>query len=263
MGIQLKEVDLDEIPATPDVDDLEATLSHPAVVKASKILSDHAEAWGFPAAYKQEQNGRLIHNLIPQKKYETDQISGSSKKELELHTESAFHPYKPSHLHLLCLRGDENAATTYANIEDILPQLSQAEMEILQQPLFLTGVDQSFKLNNEPSSDQMIYPLRKKAENWEMCYDGELTTGINLFASEALEAMRKAIKNVTKEITLKKGQLLIIDNTTTIHGRKPFQARYDGTDRWLQRATTIQTKPPRAQYQNKTIITEFKPKISW
>ena len=50
MGIQLKEVDLDEIPATPDVDDLEATLSHPAVVKASKILSDHAEAWGYPAA---------------------------------------------------------------------------------------------------------------------------------------------------------------------------------------------------------------------
>lgn len=258
MGIELKEVDLDEIPATPDNDDLEAVLGHPAVVKASKILSDHAETWGFPAAYKQEQNGRLIHNLIPQRKYETDQISGSSKKELELHTESAFHPYKPSHLHLLCLRGDENAATTYANIEDILPQLSKAEIEILQQTLFLTGVDQSFKLNNEPSSDQMIFPLRKKIDKWEICYDGDLTTGINLFAGEALDALRKAINNVVKEITLKKGQLLTIDNTTTIHGRKPFQARYDGTDRWLQRTTTVRTKPPRAHYQNKTIITEFK-----
>jgi hypothetical protein len=34
---------------------------------------------------------------------------------------------------------------------------------------------------------------------------------------------------------LRPGQLLLIDNDVAVHGRAPFTARYDGTDRWLKR----------------------------
>jgi L-asparagine oxygenase len=28
---------------------------------------------------------------------------------------------------------------------------------------------------------------------------------------------------------------MIIDNAVAVHGRLPFEARYDGTDRWLEK----------------------------
>jgi alpha-ketoglutarate-dependent taurine dioxygenase len=37
------------------------------------------------------------------------------------------------------------------------------------------------------------------------------------------------------DIALGSGDLLIIDNLQAVHGRRPFKARYDGSDRWLRR----------------------------
>lgn len=36
-------------------------------------------------------------------------------------------------------------------------------------------------------------------------------------------------------VALNPGDIAFIDNYRVVHGRKPFQARFDGTDRWLRR----------------------------
>jgi L-asparagine oxygenase len=54
---------------------------------------------------------------------------------------------------------------------------------------------------------------------------------------------------------LEAGDLLIIDNNKTIHGRKPFQPRYDGTDRWVQRMLVRKELPPREQMNGHIVIT--------
>jgi hypothetical protein len=254
MGIELHTIDIGEIPPTPTDGRVDATL----VKHASDALIDHARKYGFPVAYKQEQNGRLVHNLIPQKEHENEQISGSSKVELEFHTESAFHPYKPSHVHLLCLRGDEKAATTYADIDDILEELTPLTTENLQMPWYETGIDKSFQIGGAADRKMIITPLRKTYKGWELCYDGELTNGINPAATESLKALRRAIQTTQKEIILKTGELLTINNQTTVHGRKPFQARYDGTDRWLQRVLSIIPMPPPSHLDGNIITTEFR-----
>jgi hypothetical protein len=69
----------------------------------------------------------------------------------------------------------------------------------------------------------------------QLKYDKAVMVGLWKDAVTALEELNKAIEKHTKEVILQAGDLLIIDNATTVHGRKPFQARYDGTDRWLQR----------------------------
>lgn len=33
--------------------------------------------------------------------------------------------------------------------------------------------------------------------------------------------------------------MLIIDNKRAVHGRRPFAARHDDTDRWLRRANLL------------------------
>jgi len=37
------------------------------------------------------------------------------------------------------------------------------------------------------------------------------------------------------DVALEPGQILIIDNYRTVHGRRSFMPRYDGTDRWLKK----------------------------
>lgn len=36
-------------------------------------------------------------------------------------------------------------------------------------------------------------------------------------------------------VVLTPGDICFLDNYQVVHGRKPFQARFDGTDRWLRR----------------------------
>jgi alpha-ketoglutarate-dependent taurine dioxygenase len=38
-----------------------------------------------------------------------------------------------------------------------------------------------------------------------------------------------------QDFVLKPGDFVFIDNYRTVHGRRPFKARYNGYDRWLKR----------------------------
>ncbi|TBO54789.1 oxygenase, partial [Streptomyces kasugaensis] len=53
---------------------------------------------------------------------------------------------------------------------------------------------------------------------------------------------------VSVAVSLRPGEVLIVDNDLVVHGRVPFRARYDGTDRWLKRASVRvpgrRTRPP-------------------
>jgi hypothetical protein len=55
----------------------------------------------------------------------------------------------------------------------------------------------------------------------------------------ALIALHAAVKQSTKHMVLRTGDLLVIDNYRAVHGRTPFVPRYDGTGRWLKRSLVI------------------------
>ena len=132
MGIILfKNLDIGFVPntpATPFPNSIKQTSSD----KSSLVFLKYAQKFGHPVSYVQEQKGQLVQNIVPVHKTETQQISTSSKVELALHTETAFHPYKPDYVLLLCLRGDPNAVTTYANVEDIFKKLDLWVIATLQ-----------------------------------------------------------------------------------------------------------------------------------
>ena len=54
-------------------------------------------------------------------------------------------------------------------------------------------------------------------------------------AQFALNALIRAVDKSLAEVVLEPGDFLVVDNYRAVHGRKPFKARYDGTDRWLKR----------------------------
>ena len=236
-------IDVGDVPRTPTKQWFNLTLTKPR-----RILLEAASFYGFPIAFTQEQNGALIQNVYPVKNTETQQISSSSKVELGLHTETAFHRYKPTVVLLLCLRGDSNAVTTYADVTEIVRHLSPETLTMLTKPMFTTSIDESFRTNGESDLEIVCSILKESQETstYEICYDDALMKGLNEQATNALGELKQAIDKSIQEITLDTGDLLVMDNTRVVHGRLPFKARYDGTDRWLQRVFAINQLPPKS-----------------
>lgn len=219
----------DGVPETLEIDDAIIALAH---------------SYGYPIAYAQEQDGRRIHNLFPIKSNESKQISSSSKTTLQLHTETAFHPYRPDYVVLFCVRGDTAAATTYATLDDILCNLSTECTAVLFQKRFVTSVDLSFRPNGEPDQVVLTSVLHKSESGLQLKYDRQLMRGVDNAACHALAQVAGAIDKSVRSATLEAGDALVLDNRTVVHGRSAFSPRYDGTDRWLKRALVMRNLPP-------------------
>ena len=257
MGVKLHGgVGVGAVPKTPLIPNGRST-DESLVKIPSTTLLQYGYQLGYPVAYAQEQDGQLIQNIVPVYKTEYEQISSSSKVELALHTESAFHPYKPDYVLLLCLRGDPNAITTYANVEDIVELLSPQVVETLKKPWYRTAIDDSFRTHGEAQQEFIIPILNTDGKNFTIVYDSFFMRGINEYAQLALYELNAVIQKCTKEIILKSGDLLVINNSNTIHGRKPFQPRYDGTDRWVQRILIRKELPPKNHIEGNVITTKF------
>lgn len=229
--ILFKDLNIGDIPSTP------ISLSTiPNTDEADEIILSYAKRYGHPVGYLQEQSGKIVQNIFPIKKTAEEQISSSSKATLELHTEAAFHPHLPDYLLLLCLRGDENAGTTYALLSDVLKDIHIGVVNILKKDLFETSVDESFRLNGEENTFIRLPVLTTDSNGkYKMKYDRTVMNGITTEAQMALDIFNKAIERNKQTIFLNTGDLIVIDNATTVHGRTSFNARYDGSDRWLKR----------------------------
>jgi hypothetical protein len=259
MAIKLyKNVEIGEVPETPATP---FTAKDPTLT-ATESLIGYSVGLGYAISYIQEQQGRLIQNILPVHKTEYEQISTSSKVQLALHTETAFHPYKPDYVMLLCLRGDPTAVTTYADVDEIVSYLDEETITYLQKDWYITGIDKSFRVEGQVYQDFNLPVLTKVEDGYNMIYDEDLMRPKNLFASSALDQLSEAIKKCVKDIVLETGDLLIIDNNKTIHGRKPFQPRYDGTDRWVQRMLVRKELPPKNHLSDHTITTSFSKNVS-
>ena len=54
-------------------------------------------------------------------------------------------------------------------------------------------------------------------------------------AQAALDELIRQVDEVIEDHALAPGDFIFVDNYKAVHGRKPFKAHYDGTDRWLKR----------------------------
>jgi alpha-ketoglutarate-dependent taurine dioxygenase len=234
---------------TPSVLDYSSDLWKSDTLKLiDESLIRFCEAWGRPYGFIQEQNGAIIQNLFPIKSNENEQISSSSKITLEMHTETAFHPWRPQYVILLCLRGDDRAGTTYAVLDDIVQLLDKETIDILHEPVFTTTLDKSFQNPNQPDAVVTTPILFNNATS--MTYDRVLMKPVNTYADAALTELSRAIEMSKQIFHLSSGQIAIIENWKVVHGRTPFTPRYDGRDRWLKRVMVRRSMPPQFEIQD-------------
>ncbi|MEP7113992.1 MAG: TauD/TfdA family dioxygenase, partial [Ilumatobacteraceae bacterium] len=88
-----------------------------------------------------------------------------------------------------------------------------------------------------------------------MVFDADLMIGMDEQADDAIRMLGEATAACHTSIALEAGDLLIVDNAVAVHGRTPFTARFDGTDRWLQRTFVVSDLAPSAADRVGRVIT--------
>ncbi|MFE5751556.1 hypothetical protein, partial [Bacillus tropicus] len=98
---------------------------------------------GQPFGWETQQNGYVIHDILPIDGHENEQISSGSEEPIWWHIEDAFHPYRPDYVGLMCLRNLEKIPTTYVSMDQL--ELDPKDLEVLFQPHYVIFPDQSHK----------------------------------------------------------------------------------------------------------------------
>jgi len=253
-ALLIRNVPIGDLPHTPPTP--EATVAKDLSTEVALLTV--ARRLGQPVGYVPEHGGRIVQNIVPTQTDADSQTSTSSRSSLMFHTETAFHPHRPRYLLLLCLRGDPAAHTTLASVHDIVDHLPDEVVDVMFQPRFRTAVDASFlagRSNELGPARALVTGTRSEPT---FVFDADLTVGIDADAEDALAAVRSAIAAVETSVVLESGDLLVVDNNVAVHGRSPFGARFDGTDRWLQRTFVVtDLAPSAADREGRVITTEF------
>ncbi|WP_249644609.1 TauD/TfdA family dioxygenase [Nocardia sputi] len=196
-----------------------------------------ARSAGEPFGWQGQQDGRLVNNIVPAAGHEHEQSGASSRVLLSPHTEDAFHPRRAHLLMLGCLRNPDLVGTTVSSVRRI--ELSTEQRAVLSTPTLPILPDVSYGDGHEMYCAAPIPTLWSAGgpDQQTLRYDPAYTP-----LAEADPEFRAAYEQLTAELervcvtaALEPGELLLVDNDVAVHGRVPFTARYDGTDRWLKR----------------------------
>jgi L-asparagine oxygenase len=237
-GLLIQGLPIDEaLPETP-LDGRPSPSKDSRVSESVLVLA--ASVLGSLIGYRQEKEGLLIHDVCPQPGRE-DRQENSGSQYFDVHTENAFHPLRPDHVLLLCLRDDvsRTARTMVGSAAMALPLLPARDIEVLRQPLFRHRMPTSFVTGGEAAYSSLQPVLTGPEDDQRMCVDAFNTVAANDDAGGALDHLVGALKSVLVGPVLAPGDLLVVDNRRAVHARTGFEPRYDGSDRWLQRAFAL------------------------
>jgi len=217
-----------------------------------------ASALGDVFGWATQQDGRIMHDVLPIKGHEYYEIGSNSLQHLSWHTEDAFHPCRGDYVALMCLKNPDLVETVVCDAGDL--DWSAMDVEALFEPEFTQMPDNSHLPQNatESTGDPTVDRLRARSfeliQSWNqnpvkrpvlygdrrdpyMALDPYhmKTEGWSERSLRAFEGLCDQIEVNMKGVGLRPGDCVFIDNFRAVHGRRSFTARYDGSDRWLKR----------------------------
>ncbi|MFD1535420.1 guanitoxin biosynthesis L-enduracididine beta-hydroxylase GntD [Nonomuraea guangzhouensis] len=239
---------------------------HPSTHREDIMLVLLSSLIGDPFAWATQQDGRLIHDIIPIRGHEQEQLGSSSDALLTWHTEDAFHPLRGDYLSFACIRNPYAAATTVGYVDALT--LPDGVKAVLFEERFGILPDESHlpKNNSQPSTDTFegVAEMQHNPALVPVLFGDPDEPYIradpyfmrvaedDIEARNALDHLVKQMDENMFDLMLESGDFCFLDNFRVVHGRKPFKARHDGTDRWLRRINvTRDLRKSRAQRQSR------------
>lgn len=200
-----------------------------------------------------QENGRFLRHIVPIEKDKNEQLGGSSNVTLLWHIEEAFHPHRADMMSIMCYRNNEKATTNICSIENLDIPLDYRK--VLSQPRFIIQPDKSHTIENNLSSQWEIDKdhfnrirsfvenptpvavLNGKPMSEHLLLDEAFMEALpnDFEAKEVLDWLYQQMNENKIAIIMKPGDLLLIDNRITVHGRSPYKPHYGPSARWLRR----------------------------
>lgn len=261
---ELKYVIIDSLPVDDDAigptpshwkdESTQSTLTH------CLIASLYSSVLGDLFSWSTQQDGNMIHDVLPIKGDENEQLGTGSLQDIEWHVEDAFHEFRGDYCTFFCLRNHDNVPTTCGAPD--FGNLSKQDIDELFKVQFHIKPDNSHKEVNESEArrkEREVEECAQVAESYQRMQDWDANPEkisvlfgnrndpfIRLdpyFMSEPdTPAAKRALDNIIKvidasiqDLALQPGEILLMDNYRMVHGRKKFVPKYDGTDRWMKR----------------------------
>lgn len=202
------------------------------LTKAEALHILYASLLGEVFNWSTQQGGRIINEILPLKENVGKVISTGSNQLFDLHTEDAFHPCMADYLGFLCIRNPDRVPTIISRLNPGM--LDNSIKSILFQPRFLVKANVSHTVKQVTTPGPVLFGhfdspyLRINLNMWDTLeHDDEAKAAFDVLATEL-------VKNAT-DLIFESGDYCYLDNFRVVHGRKPFDAHYDGNDRWLKR----------------------------
>jgi hypothetical protein len=204
------------------------------VPKATAVLGLLASVLGDLYGFAAQQGGKLINDIMPSpESVEIGNISSGSREPFPFHTEDTFHSCFPDYVMFLCLKNP-----------DLVPLLISAPdspvsgdmWNLLSKPGFPHRASPSHGGDDAPAAWVRILFGHSRAPSIRVNLANLDRSGLGGRERDAVCALETMLRRNATEIPLHVADCVILDNMRTVHGRKPFQARFDGSDRWLKRA---------------------------
>lgn len=189
---------------------------------------------GDPFGRHTQQGGRLVHNVVPTKGQEQQQVSSNSSATLSWHTEDGFCEYRPDYVGLLCLRNPDHAVTRYLDVSR-LPVPAQ-DRRLLGEPVYRIRSDYSHDPAQNPASaasaevfdrigayDERIAVLSVDPQDPVVRLDADFTDApAGPEHAAALARLCRQVEASLADVVLEPGDLLLIDN---FRGARPRALR--------------------------------------
>ena len=194
-----------------------------------------ASVAGEVFSFARQHRGALIQNVTPIPGHEYDAVGTGSRSLLDWHSEDAFDDAHPQFVGLFCVRGDERVQTALAPVDRI--DLTAEDEKVLREPRFMHGIDKASGGTGRPEDGVQGAALYGENGKRFVRIDMDCAAAVagDDEAAAALKAFHDGADKEGIYVTLGAGDILLFDNRRVMHARTPFEPRYDGTDRWLQR----------------------------
>jgi Fe(II)/alpha-ketoglutarate-dependent arginine beta-hydroxylase len=214
------------------------------------LLLLYAALLGEPFGWSTQQDGHFVNDVFPVREFEQERLGTGSQVQLTMHTEDAFHQYRADYVIFATLRNPDAIPTVIAELD--CSELTPDDLETLFEPRFSVIPDTAHLARNNTvrTEADLAYfrALEELTDHPSAVFFGSRTRPFLRFdesqmcaqlddpeAARAFAALRELLVRERRPCQLDQGAFLFLNNHRVVHGRNPFTARYDGTDRWLKR----------------------------
>lgn len=185
-------------------------------------MLDFAYRLGVPLAYHHERRGALFHKIWAHPDKTLEKSTLGSRVPLGLHTEMAFHSIKPSYILLYCLSNEGKVPTHMTRVDEVLEMMTMHEKRLLRQPEYMIFPPLSYEQDQSTGDTTPTWHSLYRDDN-RLCIADHCH--IEFKRERARHVYQKLIRiceDSKRSLVLEKGDLLIINNNTMIHGRDAF-----------------------------------------